>query len=39
MEMAEATDNCGEVSVTVDETIINGACEGQYYILKFSLLP
>ena len=34
MDMAAAVDNCGTVTVTVDEIVIDGACAGQYIIVR-----
>ncbi|MGB1481613.1 MAG: T9SS type A sorting domain-containing protein, partial [Flavobacteriales bacterium] len=34
MEDATATDNCGEVSVTVDEVTTPGACTGDYTVTR-----
>ena len=34
MEAATATDNCGEVVVTVDEVTTAGACAGDYVITR-----
>ena len=34
MEAATATDNCGEVVITVDEVTTAGACAGDYVITR-----
>ena len=34
MEMAEASDNCGEVSISVEEVTTPGACAGDNTITR-----
>ena len=34
MDEATATDNCGDVDIDVDETIIEGACAAEYMIVR-----
>ena len=34
MDEATATDNCGDVDIDVDETIIEGACAAEYMIVS-----